>query len=114
VSRGKFAGIESLALFPLMAKVSKRAKGEQSKRVPVVGWGDCPRCVDNVRVAMIRSGQHLIWREHTITTWGGAKMTCTGSLVALCDLAPGPGEVRNQGPRYCPHPYRPNGTADAR
>lgn len=67
----------------------------------VSGWTRCPSCISHDRVALILSGEHLSYREHTYLTYSGTKMTCGASSVTLCVLPPLPSSM---GPALrCPH-----------
>lgn len=46
----------------------------------------CPSCHRNTDVGLVRSGTHLVYREHLYPTWSGAQMTCRASGVAACML----------------------------
>lgn len=51
----------------------------------------CPECGGVRDVGLLRSGQHLVWREHTCRTWSGAALPCRASGVAVC-VAPAKGQ----------------------
>lgn len=74
-------GAPTLPLFPAPTKVAKRARPPVSRPV---AWGQCPRCRSAERHALIRSATHLIWRPHHYITWGGARVECDASNVAVC------------------------------
>lgn len=67
----------------------------------VAGWTRCPSCIGHDRVALVLSGSHLHYREHTYVTYSGAKMTCAASSVTLCVLPPLP--VSTGTASRCPH-----------
>lgn len=67
----------------------------------VAGWTRCPSCISHDRVALVLSGAHLSYREHTYKTYGNARMTCQASSVTLCVLPPLPVSM---GTAFrCPH-----------
>lgn len=80
--------IPTISLFPMTPTVAKphRPIGEAAKRVVVVGWVGCPKCSAGERTAVIRDGEHLVYRPHTYRTWSGAPMECGASWQRLCDL----------------------------
>lgn len=60
----------------------KRTETRQQRRS--VAWGNCPGCSNN-HVGLIEQSGHLVWREHHITTWGGARWACRTSGVRACE-----------------------------
>lgn len=67
------------------AGVPVQAAGTESQRAAkVVTYGRCPMHRDPKPVALVWSGAHLSWREHTFRTWSGTPFTCGGSLQRLC------------------------------
>lgn len=67
-----------------------------------VAWGNCPGCRKG-RIGAVRTAEHLVWREHTYTTWGGARMTCTASGVPVCRLTERQPTERVAGRVACDH-----------
>lgn len=89
---------ETVELFDAGPHVPARPK---QKPQFVSGWTRCPSCISHDRVALILSGEHLSYREHTYLTYSGTKMTCGASSVTLCVLPPLPSSM---GPALrCPH-----------
>lgn len=80
---------------PLFDMDRVAVKGPESKRAYLqpAGWVSCPKCVSLARVAVMRSGIHLTYREHRFKTWSGGSITCVASLQRLCDLPPKPGSL---------------------
>lgn len=70
-------------------------KGNESKRTyqQPAGWVQCPKCVSLARVAVMRDGIHLTYREHRFKTWSGGHITCVASLQRSCVIAPKPGSL---------------------
>lgn len=73
---------EQLGLFaePEHSAKPKRPGGPRS-----VAFGTCPSCTTG-RIGLVRSASHLLWREHLIGTWSGARLPCRASNVAVCAL----------------------------
>lgn len=70
---------------PLFDEPQRYLKQKRSRGPRSVTFSDCPKCA-NLRVGLVRTGNHLVWREHTYTTWGGTSRPCTASGVAVCSL----------------------------
>ena len=85
--RGKFDGIPAESLFSLPAAMpsgsTELRRGTHAAGRSVT-WGRCPRHTDPRPIGLIRSGTHLTWRPHEITTWSGARLACDASGVRLC------------------------------
>lgn len=79
-----------------------RTNRTKPKRLKSVRFGKCPGCTAP-RIGLVRLGDHLIWRQHWITTWHGTRVLCYASFIAVC-TAPErvPLSVVN-GPVQCPH-----------
>ena len=60
------------------------ASEEAKPKTVASGW--CPRCPRERKVGMTRSGVHLWWNEHTVTTHGKITRTCAASSQRLCDM----------------------------
>lgn len=57
------------------------------RRPRPAAYGLCPKCRGRgKRTGLMRQGKHLAWRQHSYTTWTGARMTCQASGVLLCQL----------------------------
>ncbi len=85
------------------------ADERKAKPPTPVAWARCPHCTgsglpanatqvgpvgqQHPAVALLPSGQHLVWRPHDIVTGSGARTPCRASGVALCQLAPRDGLV---------------------
>lgn len=69
-------------LFDTPVQVVTKAK---TRSIASVAWGNCPGCRKG-RVGIIRGAFHLMWREHSYRTWGGALITCPSSGVPVCQL----------------------------
>lgn len=87
---GKFDGIETIALFPASAgkapqRSSARAGEAAAKPIRPLGYAPCPRCT-KAKLAVVPTGVHVVWKPHTLTTWGGTPLPCAASGVALCTL----------------------------
>lgn len=87
----------TIPLFKMARTPKRRNAGESAKRVTVVGWVQCPRCRAGERTAVIRDGNHLVYRLHSYRTWAGTPMECQASWQRLCALKPkpwhGPGSI---------------------
>lgn len=70
---------------------------ERNRAQKPIGHAPCPCCLGE-KIAVIRSGQHSLWREHTYRTYSGAPITCAASLAALCNAPPRSGDLT------CLHP----------
>lgn len=59
---------------------------EESKRKtqPGVAWAPCPDCT-HLGAALVRDGDHLVWRVHWVRTYGHADRQCRASGQRLCD-----------------------------
>jgi hypothetical protein len=79
----------------------RRSKKRRTPSPRSVTRAKCPKCLTAMPVGLIRVGEHLVWREHYITTWGGARRPCPASGVAVCALPP-KDNVSN-GVGYCKH-----------
>lgn len=71
----------TLPLFDEPARVTT----PKTTSIRSVAWGNCPGCRKG-RVGIIRGAFHLMWREHSYRTWGGALITCPSSGVPVCQL----------------------------
>ena len=94
IARRKFDELPTVPLFE-MKPTDRRNRGESAKRARVYGWTKCPECQAHERVAVVNSGTHMVYREHTFKTWGSAAMTCRASGVPLCQLPPRPYVAEN-------------------
>lgn len=80
-------------------------KDENKKRVlRSVRMGKCPYCTVRL-MGVIPQGEHYVWRPHSIITWGGARIACRASGVAVC-LAPERIPLVPGSPIKCPHDRR--------
>jgi hypothetical protein len=88
---------------PLFDMEATEDHSEKQKRVKSVASGRCPEC-KNLKLGVVRQGEHLLWREHTYTTWSGARITCRASLIATC-VAPEriAGDLPMHVAVLCPH-----------
>lgn len=98
--KGKFDDVPTEPMFD-MAPVEDHA--EKQKTVRSVASGRCPEC-RNLKLGVVRQGKHLVWREHTYTTWSGARIVCRASGVATC-VAPErfAGDLPMHVAVLCPH-----------
>lgn len=82
--------MSEIPTIPLFDEPPRSPKRRRRSAAPAsVAWGFCPRCGQGERwVGLIRSVNHLVWREHTYKTNGGAAMTCGASGVAVCVMQP--------------------------
>lgn len=93
---------ETIPLFPIPPQSARADGGEAVRRPRSVAWGNCPGCRKG-RVGVVRAGAHLAWREHTYTTWGGHRMTCVASGVAVCQATERHPTELIAGRVTCPH-----------
>lgn len=93
--RGAEDPLGTLPLFDPGPRWGRTAERSRTQRP--AGHGPCPCCLGE-KIAVIRAGQHLLWREHTYRTYSGAPITCAASLAGLCNAPPRSGDLR------CPHP----------
>lgn len=93
---------QSAQTIPLFAEPPRASSEPRPSSPPSVAWGNCPRCRKG-RVGVLRAGSHLVWREHTYATWGGARMTCAASGVPVCQATERPPTVLVKGRVMCPH-----------
>lgn len=55
-----------------------------------VAQARCPSCNRSTQAGdikltgLVRQGTHLVWRDHDVVTWGGAKLPCPASGTAVC------------------------------
>jgi hypothetical protein len=73
-----------------------RPKGLRS-----VAQGTCPICLVT-SVGLVRQGNHVVWRLHSYMTWGGTRMPCPTSGVAVC-VAPEQKPLHPNEPVRCGH-----------
>lgn len=100
VPTDKFKDVPTIPLFSVEQLAP--ARDERPKRPRSVAMGNCPMCSKNP-VGLVRQGDHLVWRSHFYTTWGGAARQCQASNVAIC-VAPEPeGKEHNYTPVRCAH-----------
>lgn len=52
-----------------------------------VAFGGCPDCTSD-RVGLVRSGTHLVYREHYRATFGAARILCRATGSTICDNPP--------------------------
>lgn len=77
----------------------KQMVESKAKAKPGVAWLPCPDCT-HLGAAVVRDGDHLVWREHWVKTYGNAQRQCRASGQRLCDL---PQRKMPQGkPLACP------------
>lgn len=49
----------------------------------------CPRHADHRnKTALDLSGEHLVWREHEVVTWGHDRRVCLASGTPICEQPP--------------------------
>jgi hypothetical protein len=77
-----------------------RSDVSKTKPARTVAYGSCPRC-SNGKAGIIRVNQHLAWRSHTYTTWGGTVLPCAANGRHLCTEPPRP--QRGYTAPICPH-----------
>jgi hypothetical protein len=108
MAKRKFDDVPTESMFDDAAVESMRDEKTRPDRPKTIASGRCPEC-HNGRLGVVRQGEHLLWREHTYTTWSGARLTCRASGVATCVA---PERVSRDYPMHiailCPH------TRDAR
>lgn len=63
---------------------------ERQKPARSIAQARCPSCNRSTTsgekklTGLVRQGTHLVWREHDVVTWGGAKLPCPASGTAVC------------------------------
>lgn len=82
-SRKKFDGVPTESMFGDSEVDEMRQTKEPTKKPRSVAAGRCPEC-SNMRLGVVRQGQHLVWRQHYYITWSGAQVVCRASGVATC------------------------------
>lgn len=92
----KFDAVDTAPLFDMDA--TDKPKRE---RVKSVRQAKCPHC-SAVKTGLVRQGDHLVWRLHTLTTWAGTSRTCPASGVAVC-VAPERVPLIPSRPARCKH-----------
>lgn len=92
-------------LFLVQGGGCEQMTGEERQRpLRAVAWGNCPTC-SATRVGFARQAEHLVWKDHAVTTWSGARVPCRTSGVRLCDAPQAVPPFRMEGgPALCPHP----------
>ena len=73
-----FAGLEGALVRP----ATYVDKGTSRRASTYAG---CPQCT-NDKVGLVIQAGHLAWKDHYVTTWGGASRQCTAGGQHLCDL----------------------------
>ena len=71
--------------------IPDQSPGETQKKKRYVkpeGYGKCPGCMAP-RVALMKSGNHIVWKEHTKATYGRARFICHVSGSAFCQTGEG-------------------------
>lgn len=77
-------------------------EGAEAKKrwVKPEDYGKCPKC-SALKVALMKQGDHLVWKEHTFATYGKARFTCAASGQRLCDLPEGEPALHYGEPMAC-------------
>jgi hypothetical protein len=79
----------------------ERARGQERKKyLKSSAQGNCSDCATQKKIGLVRQGEHIVWRQHWIKTWGNAVRQCRASGAPVCE-APArviPGET----PPKCP------------
>lgn len=83
MARRKFDDIPTESMFSDDEVAGLKEDKPKPERARTIASGRCPEC-SNMRLGVVRQGDHLLWRVHTYTTWSGAKLTCRASGVATC------------------------------
>ena len=99
MARGKFDDIPTEPMFD--AEDYREQKAKKQRTAKSVAQGKCPLCT-KPKVGVIRINQHLAWRTHTYTTWGGRVIDCVSSGVYLCVL-PETNPLDTSAPLHCRH-----------
>jgi hypothetical protein len=100
-------------LFPEEAIERKPIEPTKSPRSE--GLASCPAHTGKKETGLIVIGQHLVWRQHNMTTHGGTATECRTSLVPICQTGAKPRKStmwrdKNGKPAVCPHDrQRPKG-----
>lgn len=87
---------------PLFDEPPRIVKQKPATAPRSIAWGNCPCCAHQ-RVGLIRVGPHLTWRQHDVTTWGGVRVPCRASGVAVCNAAEQQPYVQGSQAAACPH-----------
>jgi len=96
---------EPLPLFDITPEMIEPSEGEATKSTTrSVRQGKCPACMAP-KTGLVASGVHLVWRAHSLTTWGGTPIACRTSGVAVC-VAPERNPLVQHDPARCPHDRR--------
>jgi hypothetical protein len=90
---------QPIPLFDLPAEAGRSEVKTPALRS--VRQGKCPAC-KALKTGLLASGQHIVWRPHNLTTWGGTRVPCRTSGVAVC-VAPERDPLLSQDPAICPH-----------
>jgi D-arabinose 1-dehydrogenase-like Zn-dependent alcohol dehydrogenase len=95
---GKFDDVPTESMFD----AEEYREGKTRQKTPKsVAQGKCPLCT-RPKLGAIRLGEHLAWRTHTYTTWGGRAIDCVASGVYLCVL-PETKPLDLSAPLHCRH-----------
>ena len=94
-------------LFPVDA-VPELANGHMGERdtkpVKAVTSALCPKCQAPKALGLIPSGDHLVWRNHDVHTYGGGRLPCRASGVAVCTTGIRAGTTEEQAEKaQCRH-----------
>jgi hypothetical protein len=73
-------------LFGLTAAQARPAHGPEphGDGARAATWGKCPECANERKIGLLLQGEHLVWREHWLRTWGSLLRQCHASGTRLC------------------------------
>lgn len=101
-------GTDPYGTEPFKLDVPVKHTGESKRRrtAKPMDYGKCP-CCHAAKIAVLRSGRHWVWKEHTYPTYSRARLTCHASGIAVCELPEGQPSIHFGEPLTCPCEGKP-------